>query len=114
MLISWLSYQIITNYHIGLNCTEGGKMRQNHKIGIDIHRPLLTSIRQESTKQKVPERPIPALQCITAGPTSDSSTPASRTAIRKLRNVTGELGTPKSGQVTYWKCDTSRLSLAWK
>ena len=59
----------------------------------------LTRTREESTKQKVPDLPIPALQCITAGPTSGSSAPASLTAYRKFRKAIGDVGTPKSGHV---------------
>ncbi|KNC21049.1 hypothetical protein FF38_11204 [Lucilia cuprina] len=57
-----------------------------------------TSVKQ-STKQNVPERPIPALQCTTAGPTSGSKAPESRTCLRNCKKATGELGMPKSGQV---------------
>lgn len=59
----------------------------------------LTSTRQESTRQKVPERPIPALQCTTGGPISALRTPDSRTVKRKSKNAEGDAGTPKSGQV---------------
>lgn len=59
----------------------------------------LTNTKQQSTKQKVPERPIPALQCTTAGPTSVSKAPESRTCLRNCKNATGELGIPKSGHV---------------
>jgi hypothetical protein len=57
-------------------------------------------INTESTKQKVPDLPIPALQCMTSGPASESKAPDSRTAIKKLRKATGDEGTPKSGHVT--------------
>lgn len=59
----------------------------------------LTKMRQVSTRQKVPDRPMPALQWMTGGPTSRSSAPELRTANRKLRNAHGDLGTLKSGQV---------------
>lgn len=52
-----------------------------------------------STRQKVPERPIPALQCTTTGPRSEFRQPDSRTLNRKLRKDAGDSGTPKSGQV---------------
>lgn len=58
-----------------------------------------TSKRQVSTRQKVPERPIPALQCTTTGPWSEFRQPDSRTLKRKLRKEAGDSGTPKSGQV---------------
>lgn len=38
-----------------------------------------TKTRHESTKQNVPDRPIPALQCTMAGPTSALSALESRT-----------------------------------
>lgn len=59
----------------------------------------LTSTRQESARQKVPERPIPALQCTTGGPTFELSAPDSRTVKRKSKNAEGDAGTPKSGHV---------------
>lgn len=59
----------------------------------------LTSTTHESTKENVPERPIPALQWTTAGPWSIPSAPDSRTLKRKLRKDAGDSGTPKSGQV---------------
>ena len=59
----------------------------------------LTKTRQVSTSEKVPERPIPALQCTTAGPWSESREPDSRTLNRKLRKDAGDSGTPKSGHV---------------
>lgn len=59
----------------------------------------LTNTKQQSTKQNVPERPMPALQCTTAGPSLGSKAPDARTSLRKYKNATGELGTPKSGQV---------------
>lgn len=59
----------------------------------------LTSTRQESTRQNVPERPIPALQCTTGGPTFELRAPDSRTVKRKSKNAEGDSGTPKSGQV---------------
>lgn len=57
----------------------------------------LTKTRQVSTNEKVPERPIPALQCTTGGPCSDPKDPDSRTLNRKLRKEAGDSGTPKSG-----------------
>ena len=58
------------------------------------------SRRHESTRTKEPERPIPAEQWTTAGPAlSLSRLPDSRTAPRNSRKVSGQLGTPKSGQV---------------
>lgn len=59
----------------------------------------LTSTKQESTRQKVPERPIPAEQCTIGGPTSSSNTPAFLTRFKKSKNFVGEQGTPKSGHV---------------
>jgi len=59
----------------------------------------LTSTRHVSTNEKVPERPMPALQCTTAGPCSAPSEDDSRTLNRKLRKEAGESGTPKSGHV---------------
>ena len=70
----------------------------------------LTKISDESTRQNVPDRPIPALQWMTAGPTPTSRLPVSRTFDRKERNAVGDVGTPKSGHVVYWKCSISRLS----
>lgn len=58
-----------------------------------------TSKRQVSTRQNVPERPMPALQCTTTGPWSEFRQPDSRTLNRKLRKEAGDSGTPKSGQV---------------
>lgn len=60
---------------------------------------LLTNTKQQSTKQNVPERPMPALQCTTAGPTLGSKAPESRTCLRNCKKATGELGMPKSGHV---------------
>lgn len=59
----------------------------------------LTSSRQVSTRQKVPDLPMPALQCTTTGPCAGLSEPDSRTLNRKFRNDAGDSGTPKSGQV---------------
>ena len=59
----------------------------------------LTRTRQVSTREKVPDRPMPALQWITAGPCSGFKEPDSRTLNKKLRNEAGDSGTPKSGQV---------------
>ena len=59
----------------------------------------LTSTRHESTRQKVPERPIPALQWTTGGPTLELRAPHSRTVKRKSKNAEGDSGTPKSGHV---------------
>lgn len=59
----------------------------------------LTSSRQVSTRQKVPDLPMPALQCTTTGPCAGLSEPDSRTLNRKFRNEAGDSGTPKSGQV---------------
>lgn len=59
----------------------------------------LTRTRQVSTNAKVPERPIPALQCTTEGPCSGPREPDSRTLKRKLRKEAGDSGTPKSGHV---------------
>lgn len=60
---------------------------------------LLTMTRAQSTRQKVPERPMPALQWMTGGPTVGSSTPDSRTRFKNCRKAIGEDGTPKSGHV---------------
>lgn len=60
---------------------------------------LLTSKRQVSARQKVPDLPMPALQCTTMGPCSGLSEPDSRTLNRKLRKEAGDSGTPKSGHV---------------
>lgn len=62
-------------------------------------RKVRTIFRAVSTNAKVPERPTPAEQCTTGGPTLLSSPPDLRTAMRKLRKEPGERGTPKSGQV---------------
>lgn len=59
----------------------------------------LTKTRQVSTRENVPDRPIPALQWTTAGPWSTPSEPDSRTLNRKLRKLAGDSGTPKSGHV---------------
>lgn len=59
----------------------------------------LTSTRQTSTRANVPERPMPALQCTIAGPTSADKTPDWRTSNRKSRKASGDSGTPKSGHV---------------
>ncbi len=59
----------------------------------------LTKTRQVSTREKVPDRPIPALQWTTAGPWSIPSEPDSRTLNRKFRKLAGDSGTPKSGHV---------------
>lgn len=59
----------------------------------------LTSKRQVSARQKVPDLPMPALQCTTTGPCSVLSDPDSRTLKRKFRNEAGDSGTPKSGHV---------------
>lgn len=59
----------------------------------------LTRTRQVSTREKVPDRPMPALQWITAGPCSGFKEPDSLTLNKKLRNEAGDSGTPKSGQV---------------
>ena len=69
--------------------------------------------REESTRIKDPDLPMPAEQCIMAGPTSFSRDPDSRTAPKNWRKVSGEVGTPKSGQVVYWKCKTVLVS-PWK
>lgn len=60
---------------------------------------LLTSKRQVSARQKVPDLPMPALQCTTMGPCSGLREPDSRTLKRKLRKEAGDSGTPKSGHV---------------
>ena len=81
--------------------SDGEKERQTERDrereSLLIPQPL-TLARQTSTTQNVPDRPIPALQCTTAGPTSGSSTPELRTAIRNSRKTLGVWGTPKSGQ----------------
>lgn len=61
--------------------------------------PFSASRRHESTRTNDPERPMPAEQCTTAGPQLLSRLPDSRTAPRNSRKVSGQLGTPKSGQV---------------
>lgn len=66
-----------------------------YRLVIAIH----TKTRHESTKQNVPERPMPAEQWTTGGPTFWSRAPLSRTTIKKLRNAVGFSGTPKSGHV---------------
>lgn len=58
-----------------------------------------TNSRHVSTRQKVPERPMPALQCTTTGPWSEFRQPDFCTLNRKLRKEAGDSGTPKSGQV---------------
>ena len=45
--------------------------------------------RQESTRTNVPDRPMPAEQCTTAGPALSSRLPLSRTAPRNSRKVSG-------------------------
>jgi len=62
-----------------------------------IQSQQLTKTRQQSTKQNVPDRPMPAEQCTTGGPTFSSSTPESRTCLRNCRKAIGLAGTPKSG-----------------
>jgi len=57
----------------------------------------LTILRIESTKQIVPDRPIPALQWTTIGPKSSPITPDWRIVRRNAKNGSGDLGTPKSG-----------------
>lgn len=64
-----------------------------------VFRDLLTSKRQVSARQKVPDLPMPALQCTTMGPCSRLSDPDSRTLKRKFRKEAGDSGTPKSGHV---------------
>lgn len=64
-----------------------------------VSRGLLTSKRQVSARQKVPDLPMPALQCTTMGPCSRLSDPDSRTLKRKFRKEAGDSGTPKSGHV---------------
>ena len=60
----------------------------------------LTRTRQVSTRQKVPDLPMPAEQWTTGGPAlSRSRLPLSLTAPRNSRKVSGHWGTPKSGQV---------------
>ena len=68
---------------------------------VQIHFPQmpLTNTRQTSTNANVPDRPMPALQWITTGPTSEDKTPDERTSNRKSKNALGDSGTPKSGQV---------------
>lgn len=66
---------------------------------VNLTSSLQTSKRQVSTRQKVPERPMPALQWTTTGPWSELRHPDSRTLNRKLRKEAGDSGTPKSGQV---------------
>ena len=58
----------------------------------------LTRTKQVSTRQNVPDRPIPAEQCTTAGPTSSSRLPLSRTACKNSRKLSGLWGMQKSGQ----------------
>lgn len=64
-----------------------------------ISSPFSIRTRQVSTREKVPDRPMPALQWITAGPCSGFKEPDSLTLNKKLRNEAGDSGTPKSGQV---------------
>src|SRR5882724_9933567 len=65
----------------------------HHKL--TIH----TITRHESTRHNVPERPIPALQCMTGGPKSFiSKAPESLTACKYSRKESGLSGSPKSGQ----------------
>lgn len=59
----------------------------------------LTIERHASTRQNVPERPMPALQWTIGGPASASKAPDFCTVSKKSRNAIGEDGTPKSGQV---------------
>lgn len=68
-------------------------------MSIFIYKSILTRIKQESTRQNVPDLPIPAEQWTIAGPTDASRTPASLTFLKNSRNAVGEVGTPKSGQV---------------
>ena len=54
----------------------------------------------------MPDRPMPALQCIIGGPCSEPSlvvgmTPLSLTAYRNDRNDSESLGIPKSGHDVY-------------
>lgn len=67
----------------------------------------LTRTSAESTRQKVPDLPIPALQCMTGGPwvllirsAVDGITPDCLTAYKKERNASEFLGIPKSGHAT--------------
>ena len=60
---------------------------------------ILTKTKHVSTKQNVPDLPMPAEQCTMAGPTSPSRLPLSRTAWRYSKKLSGHCGTPKSGQV---------------
>jgi len=70
-------------------------MSVKQKLEVEL---FLTRTRQASTRQNVPDRPMPALQCITGGPwTVVSRAPAPRTAHKKSRKAPGEVGTPKSG-----------------
>jgi hypothetical protein len=80
----------------------GFRISQLHTNSVERYkllRVIHTKTRHESTKQKVPERPMPAEQWTTGGPTFWSRAPLSRTTIRKLRNAVGLSGTPKSGHV---------------
>ena len=68
-------------------------------IAILIFFSILTKTKHVSTKQNVPDLPMPAEQCTMAGPTSPSRLPLSRTAWRYSKKLSGHCGTPKSGQV---------------
>ena len=78
--------------------------KKNHKSTFLIKLPvykivILTKTKHVSTKQNVPDLPMPAEQCTMAGPTSSSRLPLSRTAWRYSKKLSGHCGTPKSGQV---------------
>lgn len=67
-------------------------------INLNLVTSIFTFIRQESIKQNVPERPIPAEQWMTDGPWDGSRAPLRLTSLRNRKKGVGVLGTPKSGQ----------------
>lgn len=79
--------------------TLANRVVQTRFLAPQAHKALLTSKRQVSARQKVPDLPMPALQWTTMGPCSGLSEPDSRTLNRKLRKEAGDSGTPKSGHV---------------
>lgn len=69
------------------------------KNNISFYLSTLTKTKHVSTKQKVPDLPIPAEQWTTAGPTFSSRAPDFLTSAKNRKNAVGLGGTPKSGQV---------------
>jgi hypothetical protein len=58
-----------------------------------------TKTKHVSTKQKVPDLPIPAEQWTMGGPTFSSRAPDFLTSAKNPKNAEGLRGTPKSGHV---------------